>query len=120
MMGEATKTHATGESHGLGHVVPLRTLVGVLGILLVLTWVTVAVTWIDLGPLNLIIALLIATVKASFVLLYFMHLRWDRPFNAVVFISSLAFVMLFIVLALLDTHEYQPDLIPGHAPLMDR
>jgi cytochrome c oxidase subunit 4 len=119
-MGEASKVSAHSEAHGLGHVVPLRLLIGVLAGLLVLTWVTVAVTWVDLGNFNLLIALLIAMLKASLVLLYFMHLRWDRPFNAVVFISSLAFVVLFVALALLDTHEYQPDLIPGHAPLMDR
>ena len=73
-----------------GHVVPLRLLVGVLVALLFLTVVTVAVTYVDLGPVNLVVALLIALVKASLVLLVFMHLRWDRPFNAVVLITSLA------------------------------
>jgi cytochrome c oxidase subunit 4 len=97
-------------------VVPLRLLVGVLAALLVLTVVTVAVTYVDLGPLNLVVALAIATVKATLVLLYFMHLRWDRPFNAVVLITSLALVALFVVFALIDSHEYQPDVIPGYAP----
>ncbi len=108
------------KGHGLGHVVPLSTLIGVLAVLLLLTFVTVAATWFDFGPFNLIVAMAIAAVKGSLVLLYFMHLRWDRPFNAVVFISSLAFVALFIVLALLDTSEYQPELIPGYAPAIDR
>ena len=103
----------------VGHVVPLRLLVTVLVALLVLTVVTVAVTKVDLGKFNLVIAMVIAALKGSLVLLYFMHLRWDRPFNAVVFVSSLAFVALFIILALLDTSEYQPALIPGYAPAIN-
>ena len=104
------------DTHGTGHVVPLRLLFGVLAALLFLTVVTVAVTYVDLGPLNLVVALAIATVKATLVLLYFMHLRWDRPFNAVVLITSLVLVALFVAFALIDSHEYQPDLIPGYAP----
>ncbi len=111
-----------GAGHGqkVGHVVPLKLLVGVLGALLVLTFVTVAVTWVDLGSFNLIVALAIALVKASLVLLYFMHLRWDRPFNAVIIISSLAMVMLFVALCMLDTYHYAADEIPGYSPGMDR
>jgi cytochrome c oxidase subunit 4 len=105
--------HANESGHPeVGHVVPLRTLVAVLLALLALTVVTVAVTFVDLGPLNLAVALIIALVKGSLVLLYFMHLRWDRPFNAVVLISALAFVVIFIGLTLLDSHNYQVDLIP--------
>lgn len=101
---------------GQTHVVPLRTLLAVWAALVVLTVVTVAVTYVDLGPLNLAVALLIATVKASLVALYFMHLRWDRPFNALVLIGALAFVALFIGIALIDTTAYHPNLIPGYAP----
>lgn len=104
----------------VGHVVPLRVLLAVLGALLALTFVTVAITWVDLGPLNLIAALAIAVVKASLVALYFMHLRWDRPFNAVVLILSLSLVMLFVALSLLDSRQYQPDVIPGYSPDMQR
>ena len=88
------------EHQGVGHVVPLPLLFGVLGILLVLTVLTVAVTYVDLGHFNLLVAMLIAVVKASFVALYFMHLRWDRPFNSIVLISALCLVALFVFLAL--------------------
>lgn len=109
--------HAAGEQGArhpptVGHVVSPRLLVAVLATLLVLTFVTVAVTWVDLGPFNLIAALAIATIKASLVLLYFMHLRWDSPFNAVVLISALILVMLFVGLSLLDGLSYEPTLIP--------
>ena len=108
---------ATGHENP-GHVVPLRLLVGVLVVLLVLTVATVAITWVDLGPFNVMAALAIAVVKGSLVLLYFMHLRWDSPFNSVVLILSLVLVALFIALAMLDRVEYQPDLIPGYSPDM--
>jgi cytochrome c oxidase subunit 4 len=102
------------------HVVPLRLLIGVLLVLLVLTFITVAVTWRDFGALNLVIALVIATVKATLVGLYFMHLRWDRPFNAVVFVTSITLVMLFVTFSLIDSHQYQPDVIPGYSPQIQR
>jgi len=108
------------EEHGVGHVVPLPLLFGVLGVLLFLTVVTVAVTYVDLGQLNIVVALLIAVIKAAFVALYFMHLRWDRPFNAIVLILSLFLVALFIFLSLLDSVQYQADVIPGYAPDMNR
>jgi cytochrome c oxidase subunit 4 len=101
-------------------VVPLKLLVAVWAALAVLTYVTVAATGIDLGSFNLWLAMIIATVKASLVALYFMHLRWERPFNTIVFVGSLVFVMLFVGFTLMDTLEYQPELIPNHAPEMER
>lgn len=102
---------APGEEHGIGHVVPLKLLFGIGGALLFFTAVTVWVTYIDLGRSgNLIIAMVIATLKAGLVCTYFMHLRWDRPFNALVFVSSLLFVALFISMLLLDKSEYEPDI----------
>jgi len=103
-------SHATHEEH-VGHVVPIRLLVGVAAALLVLTVLTVyTATQIDLGRYNIWLALLIAFCKASLVCLYFMHLRWDSPFNAIVLISSFLFVVLFIGLSLTDTREYQPNI----------
>lgn len=105
-------------SNDVGHVVGLPMLAGVLGVLLVLTFVTVAITWVDLGQFNLFIAMAIALVKATLVVLYFMHLRWARPFNTMIFLFSLVLVTLFIALALADSAAYQPNLIPGYSPGM--
>lgn len=99
------------DDHGLAHVMSPQMLLTVGGILLFLTAVTVWVTFIDLGRSgNLIIAMVIATIKAFMVCAYFMHLRYDKPFNAVVFTSSLLFVALFITITLLDKAEYEPDI----------
>jgi cytochrome c oxidase subunit IV len=104
--------------HPLSHVMPLKTLIAVWVALAVLTGVTVGVTRVDLGGLALWVAMAIATLKASLVALYFMHLRYDRPVNLIIFLGTLLFVFLFVGMALMDTQSYQPDLIPGYAPAM--
>ncbi len=106
--------------HGVGHVVPVRILAITAAILLVLTVITVWVASYDFGPANIWVALAIAAIKGSLVALFFMHLRWDRPFNGLVFILSLSFVALFISFAMTDTREYAPDIDPGNAPLVQQ
>lgn len=95
------------------HVASMRLLVTVMIVLMIGTWLTVSVTHFDFGFLNIWIGLGIATAKAVLVGLYFMHLRWDKPFNAFVFISAFAFLFLFIGFALMDTGHYQEVIIPG-------
>jgi cytochrome c oxidase subunit IV len=111
--GETVVVESVDDAHGGHegpHVVPLWLLAAVLSVLLVLTVVTVAVTLVDLGNFNIIAALLIAVIKAALVVLYFMHLRWDSPFNSVILICSLLFVAVFMAFALIDTAEYQPNI----------
>jgi cytochrome c oxidase subunit 4 len=115
--GNSFETHP---SPDVGHVTPVDLLLKIWGALVVLTVVTVAVTWVDLGSMNLIVAMGIATVKAALVCLYFMHLRWDRPVNGVIFLTAILFVAIFIAGVLLDTSVYQPDRIPDYAPEMNR
>lgn len=91
----------------LGHVVPKRVLLGVWGALVILTLLTVAVTYKDFGRFNIWLAIGIAAVKASLVGLYFMHLRYDSPFNAFVLIVALSFVAIFIIGTITDTRAYQ-------------
>lgn len=100
----------------VGHVVPLRILFSVLGALLFLTFLTVAATWVDFGRFAVWVALGIAVVKASLVLLFFMHLKYDKPFNGVILIVALFLVALFISIALTDVRQYEPTTIPGYAP----
>ncbi len=113
------------DHHGVGHVVPIRYLV-LNGIaLLILTVITVAAAQIDftqwdIYELNVIGAIAIATVKAVLVCLFFMHLFWDRRFNSFVLVSSIAFVGLFMALAMLDTSEYADDKIRGDSENIQR
>jgi cytochrome c oxidase subunit 4 len=85
--------------------------VGVLQALLLFTVLTVVATILPKGSLEIWISLGIATVKASLVAAYFMHLRYDNPLHAVLFAFGLLFVALFVGFVLLDTQQYQPDLI---------
>ena len=85
-------------------------LLGVFALLIGLTALTVAATWVNLGGWNLWIALGIATVKASLVALYFMHLRYDNRFYALIFVTALVFLALFLSLTLMDTLQYAPNI----------
>lgn len=106
-MSEATG-HGDHHDNGMGHAVPWPILVGVFVSLLGLTFLTVAVTYVDLGPLNIVIALGVATVKAAMVVLFFMHLFWDKPLNSIVFVLTIAFVGVFLAFTIIDTKQYQP------------
>lgn len=100
-----------GHDHGLAHTTPVSLLFAILGALLVLTVATVAVTAIDLGAQgNLIVAMIIATVKALLVCTFFMHLLWDKKFNLVLFLTSVLFVILFLGMATADRGETQQSI----------
>ena len=61
-----------------GHTIPKKTYYLIFAVLMVLLALTVAVAYIDLGrTLNIVIAMTIAVVKATLVLLYFMHVRYS-------------------------------------------
>ena len=109
-MTDSASSKSTGGHGDLAHVVPVRVLLTVFVLLMVLTVATVSATWIDLGGWNLWIAMGIASVKAALVALYFMHLRYDHPFNALIFAAALLFLSLFLSLIMLDTLEYQPEI----------
>jgi cytochrome c oxidase subunit 4 len=97
---------------GLSHVMSKRMLVGVWLALMVLTGLTVGTDYfIDAGRFNIVLALGIATIKGFLVAAFFMHLRHDRPFNVLVFLASLLFAGIFLSMSILDTKEYQPDII---------
>jgi cytochrome c oxidase subunit 4 len=100
------------------HVASVRLLIVVWIALMIGTWLTVAASTIDLGWLNIWIGLAIATAKAVLVTLYYMHLRWDKPFNAFVFLGAFLFLFLFIGFAMMDSAHYQVDMIPGYSPGM--
>lgn len=81
-----------------------RTFSVALGIgLLVLTVVTVKAAFIDLGHWNPVIALLIATVKATLVVLYFMHVKGaSEKLTGVVVASGFFFLAILLSLSLAD------------------
>src|SRR3954467_13672978 len=71
---------------------------------------TVAASTIDWGGgmVNVIIAMMISSLKASLVALFFMHLRWEKPMNAIIFTSTLFFLGLFLIGCYTDTVSRPP------------
>ncbi len=113
-MSEATTTEHAHDDHGHGdhehHAVSWQLLTVVFLALMVLTILTVAAINVDLGPLNIVVALGIALVKAVLVVLIFMHIWWDRGFHGLCILGSLGFVALFIGFVMLDTWQYEPTI----------
>jgi cytochrome c oxidase subunit 4 len=112
--------HDHAEHHGIGHVVSPKILIATAVGLLTLTVLTVMsakidFAQVDLPELNVFVALAIAVLKASLVCLFFMHLRWDRPFNSFVLVVALALVGLFISFAMTDSFEYRSEIKPGES-----
>ena len=99
--------HQTDREHTetLSHVMSLSMLFGVFFTLVVLTVLTVVAAQFSFGAWEVWVSLGIATVKGSLVVIYFMHLKYDKPFNTIVFISSIVFVGLFLALTLTDLHR---------------
>jgi cytochrome c oxidase subunit 4 len=90
-------------AHDGPHIVPKSVLLKVFGGLIVLTILTVAAAYVPFGPLAVPVAIGIAVTKASLVVLYFMHLKYDNPVNALTFTIGSIFVVVFVAITLLDT-----------------
>ena len=101
-------------------IVPVSTYLAIFGALIALTVLTVWVATIDLGDMNVVVAMIVATIKAVLVLLFFMHLLFDRQFHGVIVMAALLFAFLFIGLTLMDAVAYQPDRIPEYGPALNR
>ena len=90
---------------------PLWMLFAVLGALMGLTVLTVSVTSFDLGSEgNLVVAMVIATIKAALVVTFFMHLLWDKKFHLILFLTAVLFVVLFLSMSITDRSEYQHNI----------
>lgn len=100
------------EGYDFAHPLPVWALVAVFIALTVLTIITVAQASFDLGRYDIALTMFIATVKATLVMLFFMHLAFDKPFNLIVFLSSFVFVALFIVFTLTDAQLNVDSLEP--------
>jgi cytochrome c oxidase subunit 4 len=109
--------------HNTHHITPIKMYLAVGAALFVLTAITVGVSFIDFGPFNVTIALLIASIKALLVAFFFMHLFWDNKIYLVVFAASLFFFTLFLTFSMFDTmtrgaiYEEKAEPINPQAPI---
>ena len=115
MSQDTAHTHDVHAEHG-GPKVYTRNLIG----LLILTVITVVAAGFDFGSANVVIALGIASLKASLVALFFMHLRWEKRINAIIAVAGFLFLGLFLLFSALDQKsrlDPQPtNLAPVAAP----
>jgi len=88
--------------NGKKHIIPYRTFLLILLLLVTLTLISVSVTQIYLGTLTVAIALLIATIKSSFVLRFFMHLKFENRMFTIMVSSVALLIGVVILLTLLD------------------
>jgi cytochrome c oxidase subunit 4 len=84
-----------------GHISPKSTYYAIFGALMVLTGVTVAVAFINLGAFNFPVALAIAITKATLVILFFMHVKYSSRLTKL--FVGMAFFFLFVLFGLTMT-----------------
>ncbi len=85
------------------HVSSVKFYIAILATLMFFTLLTVGVASVHLGPLNLAVAVVIASIKATLVIMFFMHLKYDNKFNATIVVCSLMFIGVFFAYTMNDT-----------------
>jgi cytochrome c oxidase subunit 4 len=83
-------------------IVSMQTYTIIFATLVVFTVITYRVALIDLGVLNIVVALTIAATKASLVALFFMHARWSPRLTQLVIAGSLFWLFILLALTLAD------------------
>lgn len=84
------------------HIVPIKTYAIICATLLALTFVTYRVAYINLGALNVVVAIVIACVKATLVVLFFMHAAYAPRRTRMVILAGMCWLMLLLGLSLAD------------------
>jgi len=94
------------------HIVSPKVYAVIFGSLMLGTYITVKAAFVDLGRMNIVIALGIATIKATLVVLYFMHARYSPKRTQLVIVCSVFWLAIMLALTLTDyttrSHETQP------------
>ena len=84
------------------HVVPTRVYYVIFGILMLCTYLTVQIAFFDLGALNTIAALAIAVLKATLVVLFFMHVKYSTRLTWAVVLGSVFWLGILLTLTMSD------------------
>ena len=92
------------------HIVSPKIYIGIFLSLMVLTAATVAAAYVNLGPFNIVIALAIASLKATLVVLYFMHARYSPKRTHMVIIAAVFWLAIMLALTLSDYVTRDRDL----------
>ena len=93
-------THDHARPHG--HITPIGVYLAIFATLMVLTGVTVAVAYVNLGQFNKVVALGIASFKATLVVLYFMHVKYASRLTKLVVMTGLFFLAVLLGETMID------------------
>ena len=84
------------------HIVPVATYVAIFLALMVGTALTTWIAYIDLGVFNTVVALVIAVIKMSLVVLFFMHLKYNKGLSRIVIVAAFFWLGIMISITLAD------------------
>ena len=98
-----------------GHISPKTTYYGIFGALMVLTAVTVAVAFVNLGSFNFPVALAIAITKATLVILFFMHAKYSSRLTKLFVGTAFFFLLVLLTLTMTDYLSRGLKTYPGGA-----
>ncbi len=84
------------------HIVPISLYVAIWASLIVLTALTVFAASVDLGIFNVVVALVIATIKGTLIVLFFMHLRYSTKLTMVTVVAAIFFLFILFSLSMTD------------------
>ena len=90
------------ENEHTEHIVSPGTYLAIILTLLALTGITVFAAFVDLGRFNIVVALLIATIKATLVVLIFMHAKYAPERTKLVIIAGVFWLALLLFMTLSD------------------
>jgi cytochrome c oxidase subunit 4 len=84
------------------HIVPVSTYLSVFIALLIATALTTWIAFQDLGKWNVVVALAIAVCKASLVVLFFMHVKYNKGLSRIVLVGAIFWLGIMITFTLSD------------------
>lgn len=89
-------------AHSSGHISPVSLYVTIFLALMVGTALTVAAAFVDLGSFNFPVAMLIAVIKASLVVWFFMHVKYQSHLTKLTVATGLFFLAILLGMMLID------------------
>ena len=104
----ADKNHHADQEH---HILPVRTYLVIFAILMALLVLTVGVAFINLGPVNIVVAMTVAIVKATLVVLFFMHVRYSSRLTQIFVVAAFLWLGIMFVFTFADyaTRAWTPN-----------
>jgi cytochrome c oxidase subunit IV len=100
------------------HIVSPKVYVAIFAALMIGTAITVWAAFQNFGPFNIVIALAIATIKATFVVLYFMHARYSPHRTQLVIVCAIFWLAIMLGLTLSDYQTRPHEMQPGEGRLV--